>query len=153
MCGLELTHCNISWWIISSSSSSSPSTSLYFSTSSFPSTSTSTSSPTHPLLPLLSLTHVHTPGLKKESGKRDEIAKFLEHATLLRGIEHPNIQSVLCVSVEDNYVPLVVYPMVEYGNMHDVLLSCRLSPDQSPLNVSERERGRERRECWEGRDG
>lgn len=26
VCGLELTHCNISWWIISSSSSSSPST-------------------------------------------------------------------------------------------------------------------------------
>lgn len=68
--------------------------------------------------------HMHTQGLKKESGKRDEIAKFLEHATLLRGIEHPNIQSVLCVSVEDNYVPLVVYPMVEYGNMHDVLLSA-----------------------------
>ena len=86
---------------------------------------------------------MHTPGLKKESGKCDEIAKFLEHATLLRGIEHPNIQSVLCVSVEDNCVPLVVYPMVEYGNMHDVLLSCRLSPDQSPLNVSEGERGRE----------
>ena len=82
---------------------------------------------------------MHTPGLKKESGKRDEIAKFLEHATLLRGIEHPNIQSVLCVSVEDNYVPLVVYPMVEYGNMHDILLSCRLTPDESPLNVSKGE--------------
>ena len=85
---------------------------------------------------------MHTQGLKKESGKRDEIAKFLEHATLLRGIEHPNIQSVLCVSVEDNYVPLVVYPMVEFGNMHDVLLSCRLTPDESPLNVSEGEGGK-----------
>ena len=78
---------------------------------------------------------MHT-GLKKERGKRDEIAKFLEHATLLRGIEHPNIQPVLRVSVEDNCVPLVVYPLTEYGNLHDMLLFCRLTPDQSPLNVS-----------------
>ena len=73
---------------------------------------------------------------RKRVVKRDEIAKFLEHATLLRGIEHPNIQPVLRVSVEDNCAPLVIYPLVEYGNLHDTLLFCRLTPDQSPLNVS-----------------
>jgi hypothetical protein len=43
---------------------------------------------------------------------------------------------VLKVSVEDNYIPLVVYPIVEYGNLHQFLTFCRVSPKESPLNVS-----------------
>ena len=81
------------------------------------------------------LTHTYT-GFQKQYGHRDEITKFLERATLLQGLDHPNIQCVLKVSVEDNYIPIVVYPIVEYGNMHNFLEFCRLTPSESPLNVS-----------------
>lgn len=76
------------------------------------------------------------PGFEKQYGHRDEIVQFVEQATLLRGRDHPNIHKVLKVSVEDNYIPLVVYPIVEYGNMHQFLTFCRVSPNESPLNVS-----------------
>jgi serine/threonine protein kinase len=55
---------------------------------------------------------------------------------LLRGIDHPNIHSMLSVSVEDNYVPLVIYPIMEYGNLHQFLVLCRITPADSPLSVS-----------------
>ena len=77
-----------------------------------------------------------TTGFEKQYGHRDEIVQFVEQATLLRGRDHPNIHKVLKVSVEDNYIPLVVYPIVEYGNMHQFLTFCRVSPNESPLNVS-----------------
>lgn len=76
-------------------------------------------------------------GFQKQYGHRDEITKFLERSTLIRGIDHPNLQSVLKVSVEDNYIPIVVYPIVEYGNMHQFLSFCRHTPNESPLNVSQ----------------
>ena len=50
-------------------------------------------------------------------------------------MDHPNVHSVLRVSVEDDYVPVVVYPIMEYGNLHQFLSLCRLAPMDSPLNV------------------
>ena len=81
--------------------------------------------------------HHHRTGFEEGYGHHNEIAKFLEHATLLRGLEHPNIATVLRVSAEDNLIPLVLYPIVEYGNMHNFLTFCRMSPEESPLNVSQ----------------
>lgn len=69
-------------------------------------------------------------------GHCDEIAKFLELATLLREVDHPNVLTFLQLSVEDNYVPLVTYPIMEYGNMQQFLALCRMAPGDSPLNVS-----------------
>jgi len=43
------------------------------------------------------------------------------------------------VSVEDNYVPIIVYPIMEYGNMHQFLTLCRVAPADSPLSVSTRD--------------
>ena len=70
-----------------------------------------------------------------EGGKRDEIVRFLENATLMKGIQHPNILPVLRVSVEDNCMPLVVYPMVQYGDMHGIMKLAN-DPDHSQLPVS-----------------
>lgn len=72
----------------------------------------------------------------KEGGRMEDTAKFLETATLLRGVEHEYVLSVLRVSVEDNLVPIVVYPIVEYGSMHNFLTLSRLNPTDCPLNVS-----------------
>ena len=102
-------------------------------------------------------THTHTqpPGLK-EGSPRDEVVRFLEQATAFRGIEHPNLQPVLRVSVEDNIVPLVIYPIVEYGNMHSFLHHCRIAPEESPINVrhwgGEGRKGEGREEGREGRE-
>lgn len=74
-------------------------------------------------------------GFKKQYGHRDEITKFLETATLLRGVDHPNIHSLLRVSAEDNYVPLVVYPIMEYGNLQQFLVLSRITPADSPLGL------------------
>ena len=78
-------------------------------------------------------------GFEKQYGHRDEIVHFVDLATLLCGRDHPNVHRVLKVSVEDNYVPLVVYPLAEYGNLHHFLTFCRSAPNESPLNVSQSE--------------
>ena len=75
-------------------------------------------------------------GFQNQYGHCDEITKFLEHATLLKGVDHPNVQSFLHLSVEDNYVPIVAYPIMEYGNLQQFLALCRMAPSDSPLNVS-----------------
>ena len=60
----------------------------------------------------------------------------MEHATFFRGITHPNILSVLCLSMEDNYIPIIVYPSARDGNLHTLLTAHRLQPDDMSLTVS-----------------
>ena len=70
-----------------------------------------------------------------EGCRRDEVVRFLETATLMKGIQHDNILPVLRISVEDNYVPLVIYPTVEYGNMHRLMMLAS-DPEHNALPVS-----------------
>lgn len=70
-----------------------------------------------------------------EGSRRDEVVRFLEAATLMKGIKHRNIVPVLRVSVEDNYVPLVIYPMVEHFDMYRVI-KLASDPEHSVLPVS-----------------
>lgn len=70
-----------------------------------------------------------------DGSKRDEVVKFLEAATLMSGVQHENILPVLRVSVEDNYVPLVMYPMVEHGDMFNII-KLASDQEQSILSVS-----------------
>ncbi|CAI8007397.1 Tyrosine-protein kinase transforming protein SEA [Geodia barretti] len=67
-----------------------------------------------------------------EGSRRDEVVRFLEASTLMKGIKHQNILSVLRVSVEDNHVPLVVYPMVEHCDMYRVI-KLASDPEHSVL--------------------
>ncbi|XP_064404789.1 mucin-2-like isoform X2 [Halichondria panicea] len=76
-------------------------------------------------------------GFQQNTGHHQEIAKFLEYATIMRDLDHPNISKVMNVSVEDNLAPLVLYPIVEYGNLHTFLTFCRVSPNESPLNADD----------------
>ena len=70
-----------------------------------------------------------------EGSRREEVVRFLEAATLMKGIQHRHIVPVLRVSVEDNAVPLVVYPMVQYGDMYRVM-KVAADPEHSVLPVS-----------------
>ena len=70
-----------------------------------------------------------------EGSRRDEVVRFLEASTLMKGIKHQHILSVLRVSVEDNYVPLVIYPMVEHCDMYRVIRLAS-DPEHSVLPVS-----------------
>ena len=70
-----------------------------------------------------------------EGSRREEVVRFLEAATLLKGISHPHIVPVLRVSVEDGYVPLVVYPMLQHPDMHRVM-KLAANPEHSALPVS-----------------
>lgn len=53
----------------------------------------------------------------------------------MKGIQHRHILPVLRVSVEDNYVPLVIYPMAEHGDMHRAM-KLAADPEHSVLPVS-----------------
>ena len=70
-----------------------------------------------------------------EGSRRDEVVRFLEAATLMKDIQHRHILPVLSVSLEDNYVPLVVYPMVEHGDMHRAI-KLASDPEHTVLPVS-----------------
>ena len=69
-----------------------------------------------------------------EGSRREEIVRFLEAATLLRGVQHHHVLPLLRISVKDNYVSLVVYPLVQYGDMHSVM-KLAAEPQHSILPV------------------
>lgn len=69
-----------------------------------------------------------------EGGRREDITRFIDQASLMQGLEHPNILQVMGISLEDNCVPIVIYPISEYGNLHSFLELYRVSPESSPLN-------------------
>lgn len=71
-----------------------------------------------------------------DRGRREDITRFIEKATLMQGLEHPNVLPVLGMSLEDCCIPIILYPIVEYGNMHNFIELYRVSPQDSPLNVS-----------------
>ena len=70
-----------------------------------------------------------------EGTRRDEVVRFLEAATLMKGIQYVHILPVLHVSVEDNYVPLAVYRTVQHGDMYRVM-KLAADPEHSVLPVS-----------------
>ena len=70
-----------------------------------------------------------------EGGRRDDVARFLDQATLMHGLDHANILMILGLSLEDNCIPIVISPLTEYGNLQRFLELCRLDPSASPLNV------------------
>lgn len=53
----------------------------------------------------------------------------------MKDIQHRHILPVLRVSVEDNCVPLVIYPMAEHGDMHRAM-KLAANPEHSVLPVS-----------------
>ena len=71
-----------------------------------------------------------------ERGRREDVSRFIEQTTLMHRMEHKNILPLLGLSVEDNCVPIALYPFTEYGNLHVFLELSRLMPEESPLNVS-----------------
>ena len=71
-----------------------------------------------------------------EGSHRDNILRFIEQVLSLQGLEHNNVMSIIGMSVEDNCIPLGIYPMMEYGNLHSFLELSRVSPESCPLNVS-----------------
>ena len=72
-----------------------------------------------------------------DRGHRDYISHFIDLTTSMQGLDHPNILPLLGLSIEDNCVPIALYPLTEYGNLHFALEMCRLMPDGNPLSVSE----------------
>ena len=74
-------------------------------------------------------------GVTDDGSRRDQIAKFIEQATLLQGLEHDNILPVLGLSVEDNVIPIVIYPTTEYGNLQIFMERTQLTPGDSPISV------------------
>ena len=56
--------------------------------------------------------------------------KFLEQATLMKGLDHINILPLVGVCVEEGYVPLVLYPHCEEGSVHSFLERCKFSSER-----------------------
>ena len=81
------------------------------------------------------LSHSLSLGITDEGNRREEVAKFIEQATLLQGLEHPNVLPVLGLSVEDGVVPIVLYPSTEYGNLQIFMERSRLTPGETMLPV------------------
>ena len=59
--------------------------------------------------------------------------KFLELATLMKGLDHINILPLVGVCVEEGYVPLVLYPHCEEGSVHSFLERSKFSPERQQV--------------------
>ena len=64
------------------------------------------------------------------ANRKHEVRKFLELATLMKGLDHINILPLVGVCVEEGYVPLVLYPHCEEGSVHSFLERCKFSPER-----------------------
>jgi hypothetical protein len=70
-----------------------------------------------------------------ERARREDIVRFIEQTSFMQGLEHSNILPLMGLSIENNCVPIALYPFTEYGNLHVFLELCRIMPEQSQLDV------------------
>ena len=63
------------------------------------------------------------------ANRKEEVRKFLETATLMKGLDHNNILPLVGVCAEEGYVPLVLYPYCEQGSVHSFLEKYKYSPE------------------------
>ena len=69
------------------------------------------------------------------ANRKDEVRKFLEMATLTKGLDHKNILPLVGVCAEEGYVPLVLYPYCEEGSVHSFLDRYKFSPERQQVCV------------------
>ena len=67
------------------------------------------------------------------ANRKHEVRKFLELATLMKGLDHINILPLVGVCVEEGYVPLVLYPHCEEGSVHSFLERSKFSPERQQV--------------------
>lgn len=69
------------------------------------------------------------------ANRKDEVRKFLEMATLMKGLDHKNILPLVGVCAEEGYVPLVLYPYSEEGSVHSFLDRYKFSPERQQVRL------------------
>ena len=69
------------------------------------------------------------------ANRKDEVRKFLEMATLTKGLDHKNILPLVGVCAEEGYVPLVLYSYCEEGSVHSFLDRYKFSPERQQVCV------------------
>ena len=65
-----------------------------------------------------------------EHASPEQIVIFIHESSLLKRTNHPNVLTLMHVCVDDNNIPLMVYPYTNRGNLKNYL---RLSRTAEPL--------------------
>ena len=61
----------------------------------------------------------------KACGSCEEVSEFLDQATLLRGISHRNVLSVMGLCSDNHQAPIVIYSYPSIGSLHTFLTAHR----------------------------
>ncbi|CAH1153722.1 unnamed protein product [Phaedon cochleariae] len=61
----------------------------------------------------------------KEAASKRLVSLFLAEGTMMYGLEHKNLLTILCANLDDPKQPLLVYPRSNRGNLKRFLVKCR----------------------------
>ncbi|CAG9855048.1 unnamed protein product [Phyllotreta striolata] len=68
--------------------------------------------------------HVIVKSTKENASKR-LMSLFLAEGSMMYGLEHKNVLTILCANLDDPKQPLLVYPYSNRGNLKRFLIKCR----------------------------
>ncbi|KAG5893537.1 hypothetical protein JTB14_013622 [Gonioctena quinquepunctata] len=67
----------------------------------------------------------------KEAASKRLVGLFLAEGTMMYGLEHKNVLTILCANLDDPKQPLLVYPYTNRGNLKRFLIKCRQRKDNN----------------------
>ena len=62
-----------------------------------------------------------------DQARADQVSVFLTECVALKGLNHPNLHTLVAACLDNPEQPMVLYPMLQEGNMKKFLLKCRMS--------------------------
>ncbi|XP_018577842.1 tyrosine-protein kinase Dnt-like [Anoplophora glabripennis] len=71
----------------------------------------------------------------KEAASKRLVGLFLAEGTMMYGMEHKNVLTILCANLDDPKQPLLVYPYSNRGNLKRYLIKCRQKRDNLVLST------------------
>ncbi|KAJ8923852.1 hypothetical protein NQ315_010434, partial [Exocentrus adspersus] len=71
----------------------------------------------------------------KEAASKRLVGLFLAEGTMMYGMEHKNVLTILCANLDDPKQPLLVYPYSNRGNLKRYLIKCRKKKDNIVLST------------------
>lgn len=66
-------------------------------------------------------------GVHIDQARRDQVDILLREGCMTRGARHENVNAVLAVCLEPEEQPLLIYPLMNEGNLKKFLHRCKMS--------------------------
>ncbi|XP_050497372.1 tyrosine-protein kinase RYK-like [Diabrotica virgifera virgifera] len=70
-----------------------------------------------------------------DTASKRVVSSFLAEGSMLYGMEHKNVLTIICANLDDPKQPLLIYPFTNRGNLKKFLIKCRQKKNQIVLST------------------